>query len=319
MVTLFAAAAFAFGLAGVFGGSYYLLLLFLCMHGVGAGAFYPTAYKISTAISVKEKRGLSSAVINSGMGVGSILGLIVAGPILSLFSAWQSVLILLSFFTLIVAFLLHTMVNYREEGLSSSLELPEFKRLLRNRSFVMVCIAMFCSTYGYWVILSWAPSFLQTTRHLDLFYSGLATALFSGIAIPSSLLVGRYSDRVGRKQVALVILPLASLAILLMAFASSLFVFIFAIIAYGIVGKLTLEPMGIAWVPELVSSESLGAALALLNVFGITSAILAPVITGILTDLTGTLVVGFYCGAGIVLLGAFFLLFANDSSFTAVR
>jgi MFS-type transporter involved in bile tolerance (Atg22 family) len=50
-----------------------------------------------------------------------------------------------------------------------------------------------------------------------------------------------------------------------------------------------------------------------LNVFGIISALLAPVITGILTDLTGTLVVGFYCGAVIVLSGTFFLLFVNVS------
>ena len=312
MVLFFGLIALSLAFAGVFGTSYYLLLLFLGLHGIGAGAYYPTAFRISTATSVRENLGLSSAIINSGMGLGLVLGLIIAGPILELVPSWQTIFIILSVPTLLVALFLRYFVAYKEERVTSSFRLLEYGKLLKNRSFVFICMAMFCSLYGYWVILSWAPSYLQTNRNLGIFSSGLTIALFAVIAVPSSLSIGRLSDGVGRRKVASVILPLASLAIVLMTFTNSLVVFIIAIAAYGVVGKLTLDPIAVAWVGEIIPSESLGAALALLNVFAMASSIFAPIITGALADLTGTLAIGFYLGAAIVFSGTVFLLLVKQ-------
>ena len=43
------------------------------------GAFYPTSYGINIGTVPKERRGLASAVINSGMSVGTALGLVFSG------------------------------------------------------------------------------------------------------------------------------------------------------------------------------------------------------------------------------------------------
>ena len=53
----------------------------------------------------------------------------------------------------------------------------------------------------------------------------------------------------------------------------------------------------------------LGASLAVLNVFAMGSSIAAPVVTGLLADLTGTLAYGFFFGGVVVLLGTLFILF----------
>ena len=240
------------------------------------------------------------------MGIGTIAGLGIAGPLLGFLPDWQAILLILSVPTFAVAILLYKSINVPEMR-ETSFRPGTFSLLLRDRRFVAICSMMFCSLYGYWVILSWGPSFLQSTRNLGIFYSGLATAIFAAVAIPSAIIVGKYTDRIGRRKGALVILPLASLSIFMMAVTNSLMLFIVGIVLYGIVGKLTMDPVAVAWVEDMVGPESVGAALAVLNVSAMGSSIVAPVVTGVLADLTGTLAYGFYFGGIIVLLGTLFI------------
>jgi MFS family permease len=309
-------AAVGLGLAGLLGFSYLTLILFIAIHGIGAGAYYPTAYTTSTNMIPKHERGFSSAVINSGMGFGSILGLIVAGPLLSIFADWHTVLEILALPTAAVALMLYLLIPPSSEKPVSETRLQGFglhhyRRVMRNRDFLAVSLAMFCSLYGYWVILSWGPTLLQETRHLSIFYSGLVTAVFAAVAIPSSILISRHSDKAGRFRVAIVTLPLAAATIFVMAYSRNLIEFLLAIASYGVVGKLTLDPVAIAWVGDVVQPELRGASLSVLNVVAMSSSIAAPIITGVLADVSGTLIYGFYFGVIIVAMGPIFLLFSR--------
>ena len=307
MVVFMLVAAGALGLAGLVGTNFYLLLVLLGVHGLGAGAYYPTAYWISNQIAPASSRGFSNAIINSGMAIGTIAGLVIAGPLLALIPDWQAILLILSVPTFAVAVILFRSIRVTEAH-DTPFKPRTVPLLLKNRRFVAICCMMFCSLYGYWVILSWGPTFLQDTRNLGIFYSGLATAIFAAVAIPSAIIVGKGTDRFGRMRGALVILPLASLSIFMMALTNTLLLFIIGIVLYGIVGKLTMDPVAVAWVEEIVGSDEVGAALAVLNVFAMGSSIVAPVVTGFLADLTGTLAYGFYFGGLVVLLGTFFVL-----------
>lgn len=317
MVLFFLLAAVSLGVAGVVGYSFFLLVFLIGLHGVGAGAYYPTAYTISTEMVPRERVGFASGIINSGMAFGSILGLVIAGPILSVFpNNWQVVLVILSIPTLFVTFLLHKVVPKQEkrpivDGKSSSSILSQYKTALRNRNFLFLCGAMFCSLYGYWVILSWGPGFLQE-RGQTVLASGATTALFAAVAIIPSILISRHTDKIGRKKVALLILPLAALSIFFMAYSTNLPEFLLAIVAYGIIGKLTLDPIVIAWVADLAAGEALGPTLAILNVAAMSSSILAPTITGALADATGSLANGFYFGALVVMVGTAFVALARS-------
>src|SRR5579885_2012629 len=314
MFYFFLLAALSLLAAGALGYSYLLLVLFMGLHGAGAGAYYPTAYRISSVLP-SQRRGLTASLINSGMGFGTIAGLLLAGPVLKLFDSWQMMLILLSVPTLIVAYALKRATEEPPHPEGKSAEMRSiYIKLLKNRSFAMLCAAMFCSLYGYWVILTWGPTYLQESRGLGILYSGAATAIFSAVAIPSSIAISHVSDKVGRKAIAMTILPLASIAIFLMAIGSNLVTVILAIAAYGVVGKLTLDPLVIAWVGEFIGQEQIGSALSLLNVAAMSSSILAPFITGLFADFTGRLAVGFYFGAIVVLSGSLFVAFAKEGS-----
>lgn len=311
MVVFLMIAAGALALAGLVGTNYYSLLLLLGVHGLGAGAYYPTAYTITHRIASASQRGYSAAIVNSGMGVGTIVGLGIAGPLLGFLPDWQAILLILSVPTFVVAILLQRSIRVPEPQ-ETVFRVGMFWPLLKNRQFLAICSMMFCSLYGYWVILSWGPSFLQSTRNLGIFYSGLATGIFAAVAIPSAIVVGRYTDRIGRRRAALIILPLASLSIFMMAVTNNLPLFIAGIVFYGIVGKLTMDPVAVAWVEDLMGPETVGAALAVMNVFAMGSSIVAPVVTGVLADLTGTLAYGFYFGGIVVLLGTLFILFGTN-------
>ena len=52
--------------------------------------------------------------------------------------------------------------------------------------------------------------------------------------------------------------------------------------------------------------------MALLNVFGMSSSILAPVLTGFFADVTGSLSYGFYFRAIVVFLGLIFILSSRE-------
>ncbi|MEM0117667.1 MAG: MFS transporter [Conexivisphaerales archaeon] len=314
MFLFFLLAAVSLLAAGALGYSYLLLVLLMGLHGAGAGAYYPTAYRISNA-TIRGERGLVSALINSGMGFGTMAGLLVAGPILNLFQNWQVMLILLSVPTFVVAVMLRGLTE--EPPLNDKdnrSPLVNYRKLLENRNFVMLCCAMFCSLYGYWVILTWGPSYLQESLGLGIFFSGAVTAVFSAFAIPSSILISYYSDRAGRKRVAMIILPLAALAIFILAISSNLTYVLLAIAFYGIFGKLTLDPIVIAWVADFIGQEQLGSALALLNVAAMSSSILAPFITGLLADIFGGLATGFFLGAAVVLLGLLFVAIVQEGN-----
>jgi len=319
MLAFFTLAALSLAAAGLLGYSYLLLVIFMGLHGAGAGAYYPTAYRISGNIAT-ERRGLTASLINSGMGFGTIIGLLIAGPALDLFKSWQMMLVILSIPTLLVAIALREATSEPPKQNRMGKEMIRiYDELFKNRTFVMLCVAMFCSLYGYWVILTWGPTYLQESKGLGIFYSGATTAIFSAFAIPSSILISHISDRFGRKMISTIILPLASLSMLLMAVGSSLLMVIVAIAIYGIVGKLTLDPLVIAWIGEAIKEEQIGASLSLLNVAAMSSSILAPIITGLLADFTGGLAEGFYFGAAVVLLGSFFVAFAREGNLLKSR
>ncbi|MHB8567261.1 MAG: MFS transporter [Nitrososphaerales archaeon] len=310
MVLFFLLAAVSLGIAGIVGYSFFLLVFLIGLHGVGAGGYYPTAYTISTEMVPKEKIGFASAIINSGMAFGSMLGLVIAGPILSIFpNNWQVVLIILSIPTFFVAALLHKFVPATQIVARPNI-FSQYSRALKSKNFLMLSGAMFCSLYGYWVILSWGPGFLQE-RGQTVLASGATTAVFAAVAVIPSILIGRHTDKIGRKKTALLILPVAALSIFFMAYSSSLFGFLLAIVAYGIAGKLTLDPIVIAWVADLTPRDILGPTLAILNVAAMSSSILAPTITGALADATGSLANGFYFGALVVIIGTIFVVFAG--------
>ncbi|HHY36458.1 MAG TPA: MFS transporter [Firmicutes bacterium] len=304
---LLGAAALLF--LGLSANSYLLLIVLVGLHGIGMGAYYPTSYGINIGTVPKERRGLASAIINSGMSVGTALGLVVAGPVYSLTGSWRIPFLLLAVPTLLVPLVFRRYLpEPAQDGKSRAVsnQAVDLRRILADRDLWALNLAAFCAGYGFWVALTWGPSFFASERSLALTTAGALTALPALSAIPAALLVGRLSDKLGRRKLALLLYPLQALTIFGLAYVKSFPLLIGALIFYGLIGRTVSDTVIVSWFGDYVSRKSphaLGAAVGVFNLVGMSSAVLAPLISGMVKDLTGSLVGAFYIGALIVLAG----------------
>jgi len=308
---LTAAGVAGFGLAAV---SYPALLAVAGLHGLGAGAYYTMAYSITIHSVPSTLRGLASGVINGGMSLGLVTGLALAGPFYQATGSWRMPFLILAVPTVLVALLFHLQV--REVQLSARRSVPLWG-LLRDRTLLCMNLSGFCVLYGWWVLLTWGPVFFQTERGISLTMSGMYTLVIAITAIPSGLILGRLSDRIGRKRIVLTLMPLMALALIAVAQVHSRTGMLVVLLAYGLVGKLVWDPLGIAWLGDYISRrrpEAVGAAVALFSFTSVLSAVVGPPLTGWIKDETGSLAGGFYVAAGVALVGFLLSLVPADTS-----
>jgi MFS family permease len=295
----------AVGMAG-FGSAAVNFLALLAMaglHGAGAGSYYTMAYSITIHTVPSRNRGIASGVINGGMSLGLAAGLALAGPLYHATGSWRMPFLILSVPTFLMAALFQRAI--REVPVSRRRDVPVWD-LLRDPTLLRMNLSAFCVLYGWWVLLSWGPVFFQSERNLGLTMSGLYTLVIAVTAMPSGLLLGRLSDRIGRKRIILTMLPLMALSLAVIPQVQSRTGMLLALMAYGVVGKLAWDPLAISWLGDHVARyrpEAVGTAVALFSFLSVMSAVVGPPLTGWIKDVTGSLAGGFYVAAGLALVG----------------
>ncbi|MGI6603663.1 MAG: MFS transporter [bacterium] len=318
LMVFFGLGGLALLLLGVMAQSYVLLLLLVGVHGVGMGAFYPTSYGINIGTVPKEFRGLASAIINCGMSVGTALGLAFSGPVYLWSGNWRLPFLLLAVPTLVAPFLFSRYLpdvgktTGEAQRRSESFSLGQ---ILGDKDLWALNLAAFCSGYGFWVALTWGPSFFATERGLSVATAGAFTALAAVSAIPAALCAGRLSDKVGRKRLTLVLYPMAAVTIFALAYVRSLTALVVLLIIYGLIGRTVSDTIVISWFGDHIARkvpQALGAAVGVFNLVGMSSAIVAPLVSGLVKDLTGSLTGAFYLGAAVVLVGMGFATLARE-------
>lgn len=308
LVLTYAASAVGLLVVGLLAQNYVVLLMSMFLYGGGASGFHPMAFSITIKSVLAEHRGVALAIINSGSALGLILGLSVAGPAYLASGSWRLLFLLLAVPTLLLALLF----AWKVRGVRSERSVWSTPmQLLRDKNLLFIYLASFCSLYAFATALVWGPTYFLRERGLDLSVAGLFTAIIAMSGIPAGLLLARLSDRMGRKPIALLLMPIAALAILSMIVTHSLWAMILLLLIYGATGKLAWEPIAVAWLGDHVAesrSESMGTALALFGTIGMSSSIVAPVVAGWIQDVTGSLQGAFALAAFFLLLGSFCMI-----------
>ena len=141
-------------------------------------------------------------------------------------------------------------------------------QILKNSDLLFINLAQFCALYGYWTAVTWGPTFFQEERGISIQLAGLFVAIVGVSAILPSLVIGRISDKYGRKRIALLLFPLGAITIFLMAYASSNITIVMSLIAYGIVGKSSWDPIAVAWAGRhatAMDKDAMGTAMGVFN------------------------------------------------------
>lgn len=304
-----------FGLAAV---NYLAVLAMAGLHGAGAGSYYTMAYSITIHTVPSRHRGIASGVINGGMSLGLALGLALAGPLYHATGSWRVPFLILAVPTFLMAVLFQGSI--REVPIADRRTTPLWD-LLCDPTLLRMNLTGFCVLYGWWVLLSWGPAFFQSERHVGLTMSGLYTLVVAVTAMPSGLLLGRLSDRIGRKRIILTMLPLMALSLALVPQVQSRTGMLLALMAYGVVGKLAWDPLAISWLGDYVARhrpQAVGSAVALFSFLSVLSAVVGPPLTGWIKDISGSLAGGFYVAAGLALVGFALSLGPADSGARAI-
>lgn len=288
-------------------GSYGLLLAGAVITGLGESTYYPTQFAISSSTIPTRHRGVMLAIINSGQAVGVSLGLLLSSYFsLELGLGWRTPFIVLGVGTIATA-LLFTRAVREPARPENSGPTASGRSLLGvafgNRNLVLVYCLNFCSLYGFFMVLTWLPYYLITDRGYHGTEVGVISSLVVWTSVPGALLWSYLSDRIGRLGLIRLLSPLACLSLLAVPYAGTYPLLVIALCAYGLVGKLAMDPVIAALVADLAPRAAYGTVYGVLNFAGMASSILAPVLTGWIAASTGSLLVGFYVASAFMLVG----------------
>ncbi|WP_407575200.1 MFS transporter [Raoultella terrigena] len=298
--------------------SWSTLLFARVVTGAGEGTYYGPQYGISSEQIPKKYRSLGSAIINSGMAFGIALGLMASSWLVyDQGYSWRTPFFVMSIPTLLTGLAIWLFVKEKKrqpvEAGGVAKPKSKFTDLFKNRNLLLVYLMVFCSLFGFFVILTWLPYYLQSERGIAGSETGFITSLVAWISIPGALLFSSLSDRLGkRKPLILLLVPVAILSMLSIIWMPNMTGVIVALCVYGLVGKLALDPVLVALVADSVDENNYSSAFGLFNFIGMSSSILAPVIAGAARDMTGSLASSFYVSAALLVVGLVGMLFLKE-------
>ncbi|MHC5268017.1 MFS transporter [Enterococcus sp. LJL98] len=318
---LFGIAAFLISQANSVGVIYAGSLL----AGLGCGSFYGSAYSLTSQYIPKAKRSFSTAIVNSGSAVGSGLGLILSSFLVAQRGfPWQTMMYI-SVALIVMMLIAFQLIIKEEMPPVDVVETPkEEKTTTQAPSSVSVSklfapkmlfayILYFATCYAYYMTVTWLPNFLGTERGFEGAAIGFSASLVSFAAIPGALAFSRLADKFMHHKVRFIVILefLAAIMLLLTVQATNATFLLIALVMYGFLGKLAVEPIIISWLGDNAPKVGIGTTLGVFNFFGMMSSIVAPALTGSISDVTGSKVMGFYIAIILLVVGTTLFMLAN--------
>ncbi len=316
------AAALAPGLGWFFGARFLL--------GVSESPTFPANAKALGYWFTQEERSLATAVTDAAAKFSSAIGVPLIGLLLVYFG-WRWSFAATGFISFLYFVLFYWI--YRNPSEDQGLSAEEFQFVLRGgaqpedlararsgsslgylltqRKVYGLALGWGAYNYTFFLLLTWLPSYLSVSLHVDLFHSIFYTSVPWLFATFTDLLVGgwlvdaliqRGCDANRVRQTVLVAGMAFGLAIFGAARAHSpATALVWISLALG--GLAAAAP--VAWtVPSLIAPrESVGTLAGAVNLCGQIAAISAPIVTGYIVSATHSFAAAFMTATAILLLG----------------
>lgn len=326
---LFALAAFlisqATSLTMIYAGSF--------LAGIGCGSYYGSAYSMTSQNIPKEKKSFATAIVNSGSAVGAGLGMILSSYLVAQKGLpWQTMMYISLVLILVMVVAFATVIRGSKEDKEFlqaqaeqiALEAEQAKQPKQKVSLktllaprmLFTYLLYFAICYAYYMTVTWLPNFLGTERGFEGAAIGFSSSLVSFASIPGALFFSKLADKYMTQKVKFIIgLNLLAAAMLLLTVqATSSTWLLIALVMYGFLGKLAVEPILISWLGENAPQVGVGTTLGVFNFFGMMSSVVAPALTGSISDATGSKVMGFYIAVILLVVGTLLFMYSASVS-----
>ncbi len=303
----FALWSVAAGLTG-FAASLTMLLLLRVLLGIGESIYLPGGMKMVSVLFEPERRGFASGLVNCGTRLGLAFG----APLIAMLVVavgWRESFFMLGFAGL--AWLVPWLAVNRGSGVARrgaqlKPSLPRADRAIVNRNLVGTCIANIGYGYYFYLLVTWLPTYLVESRHLEIRTAGayaavpyLTFALAEPVGgwIADRLIARGWTETFTRK------------VIITVGYASGLMLLPAGLTpstpaAVALLGGAALVGLSTGNLYALVQKSSpgnVGLAVGLFNFSGNVPGIVAPVVTGLLVQRTGSYYAAFVVAVTILL------------------
>ncbi|MGL6219365.1 MAG: MFS transporter, partial [Lacrimispora sphenoides] len=262
--------------------------------GIGCGTYYGAAFSLTAENVPPEKKGIATAIVNSGSALGLILGMTGSSFIVkTLHLPWQTMVTISG--SLIVLLVIWFSIAIKDRGRHHDIQKEnkgkttedavsgsEKKASLLSLNMISCYILYFSTCYAYYLIVTWLPKFLESERGITGGMIGLVVSMISVTAVPGALFFAGLSDKFRGKK-ALIIIGLELSAFVLVALSMSMpnaLSLTIILLLYGFLGKMAVDPVLISYVSDRANKKNMATTLGLFNFFGMSSSIIAPAVTG---------------------------------------
>ncbi|MFL2640163.1 MAG: CynX/NimT family MFS transporter [Dehalococcoidia bacterium] len=286
------------GVITVFVEQFELLVLVRTVQGLGAAIILPTSAAVIMQWAPEKEIPIINTVnlsaFTAAMGVGLILGAPVA--------EWLGWKMLLSFEgALGILGAVFWLLFYRsntEQGLKEESEqdiLQQISVVFKDKTTWLLSAAVIGPWAQFIALSTWLPTYYLTERSFDLAMAGFTTSIFTFAGLPATLLGGFLIARLGKRRP---ILMFAGGLLGITAFgavASTTLPFIYLFVFLTGFLQWVYEPAIFTVPMELKDStpEKASAIWACMLTAGNASSFVAPVIVGLLFDITDNYLPGF--------------------------
>ena len=312
ILSVFAAAVFTFlhGLAPSF--------LFLLVARLGFGLSFTLRVPARALLTQQwfplREIPLINGIIIGLTGVAEAFALIATPLILTLTGSWRQTYHVYGFIALAVFFLWLFLGRERStpefQARIHSEPMLSYRTMFRYPQLWLIGLGGAGTTFGWWAFGTFWPTYMLEAHQFSLTRSGFLFSLISIAMIPSSMLIGFFVYKIGKRR-----LILASCGLLMAgAFLGMIWTTqLWALVIFGLMGGIAwgFAPIAISMpyeIPGIRPREvAIGASVITTMMLG--GGILGPVTAGAVSDTTGSLYTGLLvCGfmpLTLVLVSAF--------------
>lgn len=294
-----------------FAGGFYTLLALRVLLGLGESAGFPASSKLLAQNLPHHRLGLANAMICAGISLGPAFGTFLGGMLIA-HTGWRMLFIAFGAISLLwlAPWLRMTRAMSRQATSEARRPEPSFRALLARREMWGAAIGHFASNYAFYLVLSWLPLYLVKAHGYSLVEMAKLGGLVYAISAVTGLGWGVLADRLMSRGANATLVRKSMIC-------SGVVIGIFGMLAcasgdakLAVVGLLSyslfhgLGSFNIFAIGQTLAGPDAAAKwMGVQNAVGNIAGIIAPVVTGLIIDVTGQFQLAFLLAAGVLVVG----------------
>jgi MFS family permease len=312
----FALWSIACGLTG-FAGSLATLAIVRMILGIGESAYFASSTKFVGVMFKSSSRGFPAGLVECGTTVGLAVGTMLTAYLCEKYG-WRRMFMIIGFSGLVWLIPWLMFVPRRREMPFQADSPRKGHWVTWNRNLLGVCIGFFCYNYRFYLLMTWLPTYLVKDRGMTILDAGIMSALPYWLYSALQPLGGRLGDvligrgwdatKVRKRLVAFGFF--CGLLIVLVPVAPSVHL-VFALLMVSSLTGIAVANM-LAIQQTCSPPAEIGRWAGVMNFSGNLAGVVAPFVTGLLVQATGSYLAPFTLGALMMIPGMVAYLFVVD-------